>query len=99
MCHDNEEWIKIWRGIALSVQNWHEEFDEFWAEHSKISRIWILRGCFWPKYIMFQLKKCIGVMLLAQQSKMAELNQNKNSKQPHWPDAVWKLYFNLEINK
>ena len=27
---------------------------------------------------------------------MAELNQNKNSKQPDRPDAVWKLYFTLE---
>ena len=32
------------------------------------------------------------------ESKMAELNQNKNSKQPYRPDAVWKLYFTLEIN-
>ena len=30
MCHDIEEWCKIWKGIDLSVQNWHEEFDEFW---------------------------------------------------------------------
>ena len=29
------------------------------------------------------------------ESKMAELNQNKQS---NWPDAVWKLYFALEIN-
>ena len=29
MCHDNDEWCKIWRGIDLSVQNWHEEFDNF----------------------------------------------------------------------
>ena len=29
MCHENEEWCKIWRGIGLSVQNWHEEFGEF----------------------------------------------------------------------
>ena len=28
-CHDSEEWCKIWRGIDLSIQNWHEEFDEF----------------------------------------------------------------------
>ena len=33
------------------------------------------------------------------ESKMAELNQNKNSKQPDRPDAVWKLYFNLEKNE
>ena len=29
MCHDNEEWCKIWRGIDLSFQNWHEEFDKY----------------------------------------------------------------------
>ena len=29
-------------------------------------------------------------------SKIAELNQNKSSKQPDFPDTVWKLYFNLE---
>ena len=33
------------------------------------------------------------------ESKMAELNKNKNSKQPDRPDAVWKLYFTLEINE
>ena len=57
MCHNNEEWSKMWRGIDLSVQNSHEKFDEFWPEHSKISKICTLMGCFWPKYIMFELKK------------------------------------------
>ena len=32
------------------------------------------------------------------ESEMVELNQNKNSKQSDRPDAVWKLYFTLEIN-
>ena len=32
------------------------------------------------------------------ESKMVELNQNKKSQQPGWPDSVWKLYFILEIN-
>ena len=31
------------------------------------------------------------------ESKMAELNKNKN--QPDKPDVVWKLYFTLEINE
>ena len=57
----NEEWCQIWRGIDLSVQNWHEEFDEFWPEHSKISKICILMGYFWAKYIMFELKEYRGV--------------------------------------
>ena len=33
------------------------------------------------------------------ESKMAELNQNKNSKQPDRPHAVSKLYNTLEINE
>ena len=33
------------------------------------------------------------------ESKMVELNQNKNSKQTHRPVALWKLYFTLEINE
>ena len=32
------------------------------------------------------------------ESKMVELNK-KYSKQPDRPDAVWKLYFILEINE
>ena len=62
MCHDNEEWCKIWRGNDLSVQNWHEEFDEFWLEHLKVSKICSLMGYFWPKYIIFELKKYRRVM-------------------------------------
>ena len=130
MCYDNKEWCKIWRGIDLSFQNWHEEFDEFWPEHSKTSKVCTLMGCFWPKYIMSELEKCREVMLdgtedwckickktglyfqklheefgkfsftsdFIIESKMAKLNQKQNSKQPDRPDAVWKLYFALEIN-
>ena len=38
MCYDNEEWCKIWKGIHLSVQNWHDEFGEFLHEHLKVSK-------------------------------------------------------------
>ena len=62
MCHINEEWWKSWRGIDFSVQNWHEEFYEFWPEHTKISQICTLMGCFWSKYIMFGLEKYRRVM-------------------------------------
>ena len=116
--------MQIWRGIDLSVQNWHGEFDEFWPEHSKISKICTL---------MFELKKYRGVIFdgteywckiwrktdlcfqkwleefgkfhrlknsdFILESKMAELKQNKNSKQPDPPDAIWKIYFALEINE
>ena len=62
MCYGNEEWCKIWKGIDLSVQNWYEEFKKFWPEHSKVSEICTLMGCFWPRYIMFELRKYRGVM-------------------------------------
>ena len=62
MCHGNEEWSKIWREIDLSVKNWHEEFDEFWSEDSKISKICPLMGRFWPKYKIFELKKYTRLM-------------------------------------
>ena len=54
---ENEEWHKIWRGIGLSFQNWHEEFDKFWPKHLKISKLFILMCSFWAKYILFNLKK------------------------------------------
>ena len=59
LCHDNEEWWKIWRGIGFSIQNWHEEFDELWPEHLKISKICTLMDCFWPNYIIFELNKVL----------------------------------------
>ena len=129
--------MQIWRGIDLSVPNWHEfdEFDEFYPEHSNISKMCTLTSCFWPKYIMFELKKVhrnyvwwhwrlmqnlkeswlvlskmtsriwqIFVHRLKNidfvlERKMAELNQDKNSKQPDRPDAVWKLSFKFCWNK
>ena len=62
ICHDNEKRCKIGRGIDLSFQNWHEDFVEFWPEHSEFSKFCTLLGCLWPKYVMFELKKYRGVM-------------------------------------
>ena len=108
----------------MSVQNWHEEFNEFRAKHSKISKICTLMGyyiiselreyrqviidctTFWNltcafkndmKYLTNFHRLKNSDFILA--SKMAESNQNENSKQPDWPDAVWKHYLTLEINK
>ena len=57
MCHGKEEWCNIWRGIDLSFQNWFEEFDEFWPEDSRLSKICTLMGLVWTKYVMFELKR------------------------------------------
>ena len=62
MCHDNEEWCKIWKGIDLSVQNGHEEFDKFSPEHLKILKICTLMSYFWPKYVIFEIRSYRRVM-------------------------------------
>ena len=114
MCHDNEELRKTWRGIDLPVKNWliwgiwqtlTQAFEELknlhfngllltknvWAKKSTEElmtwRIWNIFG--------HRLKNSDFIL----ESKIGELNQNKNSKQPDRTDAVWKLYFTLEINK
>ena len=46
-------------------RNWlvvHKGFDKFWPEDSNISKILSLMGYFWPKYILFELKKVRGVI-------------------------------------
>ena len=63
MRYDNEEWCKIWNGIDFPVQNWHWHWHKkFWPEYSRISETCTLMGWFWPKYIIFQLKKYRVVM-------------------------------------
>ena len=60
---------------------------ENWLVLSKMTqRIW--------KIFVHMLKNRDFIL----ESKMVELNKNKNSKQPDRPDAVWKLYFAFEIN-
>ena len=41
----------------MLFQNWHEEFDKFWPEHSQVSKIFTLMGSFWAKYTFFKLNK------------------------------------------
>ena len=34
------------------------KLDTFWLENLKVSKIYTLMSCFWPKYILFELKTC-----------------------------------------
>ena len=55
--HETEEGYKIWEGINLSFQNLHKKYEKFWPEHAKkVSKIFILMGSLWAKYVLFQLK-------------------------------------------
>ena len=56
---------KFGEGIELSFQIWHEKFDEFWPEYSKVSKVCVLMDSFWPKNIMPELKKYRGVMFVS----------------------------------
>ena len=60
--HETEERCKIWRGINLSFQNWHKEFDKIWPEHLKVSKMFILLGSVWAKYVLFELEKYRGII-------------------------------------
>ena len=55
--YNNEEWCKIWKEIDQAVQNWHEESDKSWPEHSIIWKICTLVCCFLRKYIVSVLRK------------------------------------------
>ena len=100
MCHDNEEWCKIERGLHLPVQNWHEDFEKFWPEHLKISQICTLIGCFWPKYIMFELKKVQRSYVWLHWRIMQNLKEKRRLFHLSWqPNALggnltmWPLFF------
>ena len=82
-------WIKK---IQRSYVRWHwrlmQNLKENWLVLSKMTwRIW--------QIFIHRLKNSDFIL----ESKKAELNQNKNSKQPDRSDVVWKLYFTLEINE
>ena len=74
--HETKEGYKIWRGIDLSFQNWHKEFDKFWPEHSKVSKIFILMGSFWAKYKLFELKKYRGVIFHENEEGLQNLERS-----------------------
>ena len=76
MCHDYKKWCKIWREIVFSLQNWHEEFEEFWPKQWTISKFCNLMGYFWPKYITFELKKSIVDFCLIALKLMQNLKEN-----------------------
>ena len=47
-----EYWCQIWSKTGLWFQRWHEEFDKFSPEHSKVSK----SGLWWDLFI--QNRKC-----------------------------------------
>ena len=60
--HEIEEGCKNCREIDLLFQNWQKEFDIFWHEESKVSKVFTLMRSFWVKYKLCELKKYRGVI-------------------------------------
>ena len=90
MCHDTKKSCKIWKEINLSVQNWHEQFDEFWSKHLKISKICTLMDCSWPKHIRFELKKVQRSYIWWHWILMQNLNKNwRVLSKMTW--RIWKI--------
>ena len=61
MCHDSEDWSKVWRKTDLLFHKWQES-GEFWPEHSKVSKICTFIGSYCATYLKFDLKRYSGVI-------------------------------------
>ena len=72
--------MKNFRGITLPLQNWNEEFNEFWLKDSKISKICTLMGCFCLNYKVFELNKFRGVIF----------NDTGMSNLTNFDSSTWK---------
>ena len=72
--HETEEGSKIWRGIDLSFQNWHKEFDKSWAEHSKVSKVFTLTAPLEQSIYCLRLKSIdeLSFMKMKRDAKFGE---------------------------
>ena len=74
--------------LSLMVLRTFKNLKENWPVLSKMTwRIW--------QIFVHRLKNSDFIL----ESKMAELNKNKNSKEPDRSGTVWKNYFALKINE
>ena len=89
---------KFGEGIELSFQIWHEKFDEFWPEYSKVSKICVLMGSFWPKYIMPELKSteelCLSAIMIDAKFYGNLIWTFKNGMRT-W--GIWKIFSSYKI--
>ena len=59
LCHNTEEWCKIWRRTELHLKNDMKNLTNFDPTLESL-KICTLMGFFWSKYLIFQLKKYRG---------------------------------------
>ena len=75
----------------MPFQNWHEKFDELWLKHSKVSKIYILLGCFWPKYIILVLKKSTEVLYFMTRESDAKFEKKNDLWFGKWHEEFGKF--------
>ena len=91
ICNDIEEWWKTWRRIDLLFQNWHKEFDELWTEHSKVSKICTLMGCFYQSIQCCSLESTEELCLIALKiNKAFERKLTRAFKKMTW--GIWQIF-------
>ena len=54
---DTEDSWKMWGKMDLWFGKWHDEFDKFSPEYSKVYLISTLMGYFWSKYNLNKLRR------------------------------------------
>ena len=88
-----KNYVKLEEELICHFKVEHEGFDEFWPEHLKVSKIFILMDSFWAKYIFFELKKV--------QSSYSSWNYEhaKVAKIFTLMGSFWAKYILFEIKK
>ena len=74
------------------------DMKNFWHEHLKISKICTLMGCFWPKYVIFELKKVHRSYVWLDWRLMQNLKENwlVLSKMTR---GIWQIFTNVRKSK
>ena len=53
--HDTDKWYEIWRKIDFWLAKWHEEFEKFSPQHSKMSKLEL----WWDPFV--ESRKCMSL--------------------------------------
>ena len=85
-----------WRMMQNLKRNWlvisklRPDFDKTWIEHSNVSKICTFMRSFWPRYIIFELKKYMEVVFVGTED-WCKIWRKTNLCFPKWHDKFGKL--------
>ena len=84
-------WCQNWRGIYLSVENWHEEFGKFWPEHSKNSKMCTFNRLLLTKVNNVWAKKSIDELFLIGLNIDAKFEEKNDLRFQKWHEEFSKF--------